>query len=188
MSEVAKEAKVKEPLTKEQKIRMALLISLSSIVALVMIFGFIFGSPYSIEKNEYASFETMMDEYYYRPTVIYVSRPQCRNCQTVKGGLSSLKDQYKGEVNFYHINMQDNGEGTELWTKGWRGSGAWRSLAGVKPSLDGTPGIVCFLARASKDAEAVIYYISYDSVRASAATVAPKIEKMLEKAAELNAA
>lgn len=188
MSEEVKEVKQREPLTKEQKIRMALIITLSAIVLLVIIGGFIFGSPYSIEKNEYASFETMMAEYYDRPTVIYVSRPDCRNCDKVKGGLSSLKDQYKGQVNFYHINMKDGGEGTDLWSKGWRGTGSWRGLAGVLPSQDGTPGIVCILARESSDADPVIYYCSYDSLRASAEKVAPKIEKMLEEAAKLNAA
>ncbi len=188
MSEAAKESKVKEPLTKEEKIRRILLITLSSIVAIVIIVGLFVGSPYSIEKNEYKSFETMMDEYYYRPTVVYVSRPGCRNCNTVKGGLSSLKDRYKGEVNFYHINMKDGGEGTELWEKGWRGSGSWRSRAGVSAGLDGTPGIVCFLARESKDADAIIYYISYGSNRTNADVVGKRIEKMLEKATELNAA
>ena len=57
MSEAAKESKVKEPLTKEEKIRRILLITLSSIVAIVIIVGLFVGSPYSIEKNEYKSFE-----------------------------------------------------------------------------------------------------------------------------------
>ena len=39
MSEAAKESKVKEPLTKEEKIRRILLITLSSIVAIVIIVG-----------------------------------------------------------------------------------------------------------------------------------------------------
>ena len=107
----------KEPLTKEQKIRMALLISLSSIVVLVIIFGFIFGSPYSIKKNNFSSFEKMWEEHYDRPTVLMFSKKSCPYCEKVYPGLSRLKDEYGSKVNFYYVDVQDGGEGSALYKK-----------------------------------------------------------------------
>lgn len=183
--EATEKQKVKQPLTKQEKIRRVLIIVLSSVAALVIIFGLIFGSMYSIEKNEFSSFDSVMDDYYYRPTVVYASRPGCPNCSKVKGGLSQLKDNYKNQVNFYHIDVWDKGEGEELWQKGWRGTRSFRSRCGVSGSIDGVPAIICIYARKNKDDEIQWGYANFAANRTDSATVLKQIEKMLESAEKL---
>lgn len=184
--ETTEKQKVRQPLTKQEKVRRILIIVLSSVAALVIIFGLIFGSMYSIEKNEFSSFDSVMDDYYYRPTVVYASRPGCPNCTKVKGGLSQLKDNYKNQVNFYHIDVWDKGEGEEIWENGWRGSGSFRSKCGVSNSgIDGVPAIVCIYARKNKDDDIQWGYASYAVNRTNAETVLKQIEKMLDSAKKL---
>lgn len=135
--------KQKEPLTRQEKIKRILLIAISAAVILVIIGGLIFGSPYSIKKNNYSSFEAMITEHYDRPTVLMMSKKSCPYCQKVYPGISELKDQYKDVVNFYWIDIHDGGEGTELYRK-------YRPQAGI--GTDGVPTVHYFYARSSADA------------------------------------
>ena len=61
----------KAPLTKEDKRNRVILAILSSVIVLLILGGFIFGSPYSIKKNNFSSFEAMVEANYDRPTVVY---------------------------------------------------------------------------------------------------------------------
>ncbi|MBQ9715367.1 MAG: hypothetical protein IJV77_03025, partial [Clostridia bacterium] len=70
----------KAPLTKEEKRNRIILTILSSVIILLILGGFIFGSPYSIKRNNYSSFEAMVTENYDRPTVIFCTKPSCPYC------------------------------------------------------------------------------------------------------------
>ncbi len=143
----------KTPLTKQEKIKRILLIVLSVAVALVIIFGFIFGSPYSIKKNNYSSFEAMIAENYDKPTVLMMAKKSCPYCQKVYPILSELKDSYEDSVNFYYIDIHDGGEGTELYRE-------YRARIRNQTSsstADGVPAVLYFYARTSADDSMVLY-------------------------------
>ena len=99
--------KQKTPLTKQEKVRRGLLIGISSLVIVIIILGLVIGSPYSIKKNDYESFEAMTTEHYDRPTVLMMSKKSCPYCKKVYPGLSELKDEYEDRVNFYYIDIHD---------------------------------------------------------------------------------
>lgn len=133
--------KQKTPLTKQEKVRRGLLIGISAAVILVIIFGLIFGSPYSIKKNDYASFEIMVTEHYDRPTVLLMGKKSCPYCQKVYPWMSELKDEYEDRVNFYYTDVTGSAEGRELKRK-------YPPKSGV--GIDGVPCI--YLLRASTKA------------------------------------
>ena len=133
----------KAPLTKEEKRDRIILTILSSIIILLILGGFIFGSPYSIKKNNYDSFDAMITEHYDRPTIVYCTKPSCTYCDKATPEISKIKDKYKDEINFYCIDVLDEGEGTEIWRKYKPGS-----VAGGKV---GVPCTMFFYARKSPD-------------------------------------
>ena len=133
----------KAPLTKEDKRNRVILAILSSVIILLILGGFIFGSPYSIKKNNYSSFQSMITEHYDRPTVVYATRPGCPNCDKVTPIISQLKDKYEDEVNFYCVDVWDNGEGEDFWKL--------YQPAGVPGNKDGVPCVIYFYARKSAD-------------------------------------
>jgi len=135
----------KKPLTKKEKINRILLVVLSSIVILTILGGFIFGSPYSIKKNDYSSFEKMIEENYDKPTVIYCTKPSCPYCDEVTPLISQIKDEYGDEVNFYCIDVLDDGEGTEVWEKYKPRDGS------IKDGKTGVPCVIYIYARTSPD-------------------------------------
>ena len=139
MSEQTKTEKA--PLTKEDKRNRVILAILSSIIILLILGGFIFGSPYSIKKNNYSSFESMIEEHYDRPTVVYATRPGCPNCDKVTPIISQLKDKYEDKVNFYCVDVWDKGEGSAFWDK--------YQPADVPGNKDGVPCVLYFYARKS---------------------------------------
>ena len=124
--------KQKTPLTKQEKVRRGLLIGISSLVIVIIILGLVIGSPYSIKKNDYESFEAMTTEHYDRPTVLMMSKKSCPYCKKVYPGLSELKDEYEDRVNFYYIDIHDGGEGTQLYNR-------YRPSAGA--GKDGVPTV-----------------------------------------------
>lgn len=107
----------KAPLTKEEKRNRIILAILSGIIVVLILGGFIFGSPYSIKRNTYSSFEKMVTENYDKPTVIFCTKPSCPYCDKVAPQISQVKDKYKDQVNFYYIDVLDDGEGSELWSR-----------------------------------------------------------------------
>ncbi len=146
--------KQKTPLTKQEKVRRGLLIGISSLVIVIIILGLVIGSPYSIKKNDYESFEAMTTEHYDRPTVLMMSKKSCPYCKKVYPGLSELKDEYEDRVNFYYIDIHDGGEGTQLYN---------RYRPSADPGKDGVPTVWYFRPRASLDEDLSIYakYTNY---------------------------
>lgn len=133
----------KAPLTKEEKRNRIILTILSSVIILLILGGFIFGSPYSIKRNNYSSFEAMVTENYDRPTVIFCTKPSCPYCDKVAPEISKVKDKYKDQVNFYCIDVLDDGEGTEIWKKYKPG--------GIDAGKTGVPCTIYLYARRSPD-------------------------------------
>ena len=120
----------KAPLTKEEKRNRVILAILSGFMVLLILGGFIFGSPYSIKKNGYSSFEKMVTENFDKPTVIFCTKPSCPYCDKVAPQISRIKDEFKDEVNFYCIDVLDDGEGTQIWRK-YKPSGIDAGKTGV---------------------------------------------------------
>lgn len=133
----------KAPLTKEEKRNKIILAILSGFMVLLILGGFIFGSPYSIKRNTYSSFETMVTENYDKPTVIFCTKPSCPYCDKVAPEISKVKDKYKDQVNFYCIDVLDDGEGTRLWKKYKPG--------GIDAGKTGVPCTIYLYARRSPD-------------------------------------
>lgn len=133
----------KAPLTKEEKRNRIILTILSSVIILLIVGGFIFGSPYSIKRNTYSSFESMITEHYDRPTVIFCTKPSCPYCDKAAPEISKVKDKYKDQVNFYCIDVLDDGEGTQIWKKYKPG--------GIDAGKTGVPCTIYFYARKSVD-------------------------------------
>ena len=140
----------KQPLTKEEKRNRVLMIILSSIVVLLILGGFIFGSPYSIKKNGYSSFEKMITENYDKPTVLYCTKPSCTYCDEVTPLISQIKDEYGDEVNFYCIDVLDEGEGSELWAKYKPKDGS------IQEGKTGVPCVIYIYARTSPSDSIVV--------------------------------
>lgn len=133
----------KQPLTKQEKTKRILLVVLSVVVALTIIGGLIFGSPYSIKKNNYSSFDAMVEQNYDKPTVLMFSKKSCPYCSKVYPQISALKDEYKDRVNFYYVDVQDGKEGTALYRK--------YPPLGVSGNKVGVPTVHYFYARRSAD-------------------------------------
>ena len=130
---------LKEAFVPEDKKSRIILAILSSVMILLILGGFIFGSPYSIKKNNFSSFEAMVEANYDRPTVVYCTKPSCPYCDKVTPEISKVKDKYKDKVNFYCIDVLDDGEGTEIWRKYKPG--------GIDAKKTGVPCTIYFYAR-----------------------------------------
>ena len=141
MSEQA--TNTKQPLTKEEKRNRIILTILSSVIILLILGGFIFGSPYSIKRNNYSSFEAMVTENYGKPTVIFCTKPSCPYCDKAAPEISKVKDKYKDQVNFYCIDVLDDGEGTKIWRN--------FKPSGIEAGKTGVPCTIYLYARRSPD-------------------------------------
>ena len=133
----------KAPLTKEDKRNRIILAILSSVIILLILGGFIFGSPYSIKKNSFSSFDAMVTANYDRPTIVYCTKPSCTYCDKVTPEISKIKDKFKDQVNFYCIDVLDDGEGSAIWKKYKPG--------GIDAGKTGVPCVIYFYARTSAD-------------------------------------
>lgn len=163
----------KAPLTKEEKRNRIILAVLSGIIVLLILGGFIFGSPYSIKKNKYSSFESMMTEHFDRPTVVYATRPGCPNCDKVTPIISQLKDKYDDKVNFYCVDIWDKGEGEKFWNKYQPGD--------IPGNKDGVPCVVYFYARQSADEEIKVFARPWGTKKiGTLEDMTKKLERLIE--------